>query len=193
MNIIFLDLDGPAFPDATILYHPKQNQQYPGSDPALQQSIKYWAMCERFKHMWTHLTDTRDFQVVISSTWRKHYPTPNSFHDLFEQNGLVLNLHSDWATKSLTQNTYGAYSSGYSSTKCTRAEEINLWILDHPELSEFIVLDDPESGRSLIPESIDWSMEHTYMTNYIVLVDSDTGFGAVHIQRVNEITDDWRI
>ena len=193
MNIIFLDLDGPAFPDAIIQCHPNQDLPYPGTDPALQDSITYWAMCERFKYMWTHLTNTRDFQVVISSTWRKHYPTPNSFHDLFEQNGLVLNLHSDWATKSLAQNTYGAYSSGYSSTKCTRAEEIHLWIMDHPELSEFIILDDPESGSSLIPESVEWNVDHTYMANYIVLVSSDMGFGATHIQQVKNLTDHWRL
>jgi len=188
-NIIFLDLDGPAFPDAVIQYHPNQRKPYPG-DFEMGESLSYWHMCERFKHLWILLHETRDFEVVISSSWRKYYSKESCFYDLFEQNGLPLTLHKDWKTIVMSGNTYGCYSSGYTPF-CARASEIHEWIMRHPEIKRFMILDDPDSGISLDHTSKFWNQDHGYMEDNIVLVDPDTGFGSIEMLRALRITQKW--
>jgi hypothetical protein len=190
-NILFLDLDGPAFPDAVIQYHPDQSKPYPG-DFDMSETITYWKMCERFRDMWVHLYKTRDFKTVISSSWRKYYKDPFCFYDLFEVNGLPLELHDDWHTPIISSGRGGfdSYSTGYG-LDCVRASEIHYWLQNHPEVKDFAILDDPDSGNSLLPDGGAWNTAHEHMRNNIVLVNYDTGLGGYDIQRMLNITKPW--
>jgi hypothetical protein len=188
-NIIFLDLDGPAFPYATIRYHPDNGTPYPG-DFEMGETVTYWRMCERFRHLWQHLSDTRNFKVVISSSWRKYYNKESCFHDLFTVNGLPLNLHEDWKTLNLKTSGYGPYSSGYDSN-CYRAAEISEWIVRHKEVNDFLILDDTESGFSLYSNGAGWDKVHDYMKNSIIMVDVDTGLSSGNIAKILSNTSRW--
>lgn len=188
-NILFLDLDGPAFPDAVIQYHPDNRRAYPGTAD-MGQELQYWKMCERFKHLYMQMYETREFEVVISSAWRKYHKSKECFYDLFEQNGLPLNLHNDWKTIVISGNTYGCYSSGYTPY-CTRADEIHEWIMRHKEIKDFAIFDDPDSGISLDATNSFWNTTHEYMRDAIILVDPDVGFGSYHIQQALLATQKW--
>lgn len=188
-NILFLDLDGPAFPDAVMHYHPDNRRPYPGTVD-MGQELTYWKMCERFTHLYMQMYETREFEVVISSAWRKYHPNPECFYDLFEQNGLPLNLHSDWRTTIMSGNTYGYYSSGYTAY-CTRADEIHDWLMKHTEIKHFAIFDDPQSGISLVKDSTFWNTHYEYMADNIILVDPDVGFGSSQMQKALLTTQKW--
>jgi hypothetical protein len=191
-NILFLDLDGPAFPYAVIRYHPHNNDPYPG-DFEMGETLKYWRMCERFRYMWDHLCETRDFKVVLSTSWRKYYNKESCFHDLFKVNGLELNLHEDWKTVNLKQSSYGPYTSGYDRYDCLRASEISEWIVRHKEIESFLILDDAESGYSLYADGQGWNKVHDYMKDEIIMVDVDAGLSSGNIMKILNKTEGWMI
>lgn len=188
-NIVFLDLDGPAFPYAVIRYHPDNSKPYPG-DFDMGETITYWKMCERFRHLWEKLSNTRDFSVVISSSWRKYYNKEACFNELFTVNGLTLNLHSDWKTADLRAATSSIYTSSYDTT-CARATEINEWLTRHQEIKDYVILDDPESGFSLYSDGEGWDKKFDHMKNHIVMVDVDSGFSSENIRRALTLTKSW--
>lgn len=182
-NIVFLDLDGPAFPDVGIKYDPANRKPYPG-DPDLVPFLTYWKMCDRFKWMWDHVTDIYDFKVVISSSWRKctgFKDNREAFLDLFLTNGLELNMHDDWHTPIRESHVHGTYSSYY--TGCQRASEIHYWIQNH-DVKNYIILDDPWSGMSLNCHHEDFNTAFDYMKDSIVLVNPDLGIGSHDMDRL---------
>ena len=190
-NILFLDLDGPAFPDAIIRHDPTNRKPYPGKMDF--GDLGYWKMCERFKNMWSHIYSVFDFEVVVSSTWRVHYPKPEYFHDLFNTNGLPLNLHTDWCTPKIGKGRYSdfqPYGNSYGSN-CNRASEIFYWLQDHPEVKNFVILDDPDSGHSLDMNGAVWNESHNRMAGNIVLVDPDSGLGSTQISQMSAIMKRW--
>jgi hypothetical protein len=163
---------------------------YPG-DFEMGETMGYWRMCERFINLWKHLTETRDFEVVISSSWRKYYNKESCFHDLFAMNnGLTLNLHDDWKTVNLKTN-YGPYSSGYDDPSCYRASEISEWIQRHKEIENFLILDDAESGFSLYTEGEGWNKIHEFMRDEIIMVDFDAGLSSGNIRKILNKTERW--
>lgn len=180
MNVIFLDLDGPAFSEVCIKFHPDNRTPYPGKADLYHPFCDYWRMDERFVHLFRHLHDVHDFKVVISSSWRKLHPDPFAFTDLFATNGLILNLHCDWKTESFT-----------SQLGCTRAEEIVYWLKEHPEVSDFLILDDVLSGGSLYKDCDLWNPAHEFISDKIVLIDPDLGLGTMNILKIYDITKSW--
>lgn len=183
MNIVFLDIDGPMIPYVITKYHPDNYTAYPGKTKI---SPDYWKFCERAAILWNKLCETRDFQVVISSSWRIRDSGPHYFEDLFETNNLKINLHEDWRTKSLAANNSYAYYHSYE-VECTRAAEINEWILRHNEIKNFIILDDSDSGETLIS----LKPEHMYMEDRIILIDPDTGLSSNNIRNILSKTQGW--
>jgi hypothetical protein len=190
-NILFLDLDGPAFPEVVMRYDPANRKPYPGKMDF--GDLTYWKMCERFKNLWAHMFSVYDFEVVISSTWRKHYPKPEYFNDLFAANGLPINLHKDWCTPQVGQTRYSdfqPYGNSYGS-ECKRASEIFYWLQNHPEVKNFVIIDDDDSGYSLNINGSAWNESHNRMAGNIVLVDIDSGMGSEHIMLMNNIMKRW--
>lgn len=180
MNIIFLDLDGPAYPEVTIKFNPHNYLPYPGTESIDHPFCKYWKMCERFVHLFTLIDKSRDFEVVISSSWRKLYPYPEVFYDLFKTNNVPLRLHKDWATVSFN-----------SKIGCSRADEIVFWLKEHPETTSFLIIDDILSGASLFYGGDLWNPTHEFIKTRIVMIDPDLGIGTDNMHAVYDKTRDW--
>ena len=69
-----------------------------------------------------------DLKVVISSTWRHRYDVPL----ILLTHGFVGEFHKD-------EKTDGKFSSN-------RGQEIRMWLDDHPEVTQYIIIDDDDSG-----------------------------------------------
>lgn len=185
MNIIFLDLDGPMFPDRVIRYHPDNRKPYPGADKEFGETLTYWRMCETSRNFWSHINQCFDFEVVISSSWRRFYNDPTVFIDLFSTNDLPLKLHEDWRSRYLNQKM--------TDYKCYRADEIHAWLLDHPLVKNFLILDDPESGSSLDDSLCHGNFDetHNYMKENIILVNPDMGLSSYNMKKIIELMKKW--
>ncbi|MFW6219932.1 MAG: HAD domain-containing protein [bacterium] len=70
------------------------------------------------------LCASNEYKIVCSSTWRKH----NNTKLYFSVYGLIDYLHEDWRT---TTERLGC-----------RGEEIQEWLNRHPEVTDYIIVDD---------------------------------------------------
>ena len=83
-----------------------------------------------------------DAKIVISSTWRYNHPKEE-----FEQ--FFTAIHEDWRTDTdLLRN----------GTNC-RGDEIQLWLNNHPEVTQYIILDDDQ-------DMLDSQIDRCVFTNY---------------------------
>jgi len=124
LKIIFLDIDG------------------------VLNSKSYYKTVERTKKDWNRfnplavemirrLIEEFDASIVISSTWR--YGLVKELKNELIKSGLVKYLHKDWKTP----QTYPSH----------RGEEINLWLDNHPEVIDYVIIDDDEN---ILEEQKNW-------------------------------------
>lgn len=135
MPVLFLDFDGPLFPDRQIRHSPSM-QFYPGV-LGLHEWITYWQMDETSVRQLNALYDIYPFDTVVSSSW-KNFVTKEQVEELFEVNELNLHLHKNWCTPEKL-----------SSYRCN---EISWWLDEYTVdgvCPAHIILDDPMSGSSL--------------------------------------------
>ena len=163
-NVLFLDFDGPLYPDRYIRVHSKQ-RKIPASVKEIE-SITYWMMDPMSVHMLNQLYDIHKFKTVVSSTWRK-FGTKEHMENLFAENDLQLKLHDQWATPILH---YGC-----------RHAEINLWLEEYG-CDDYLILDDNDSGPQL-----DIIMD----SNKVVLVDCEFGISTRHFIKMLDIVAKW--
>jgi len=115
LKIIFLDIDG------------------------VLNSAKYYKTVDRTKKDWNRfnplavemirrLVKEYDASIVTSSTWR--YGLVKELKNELIKSGLIKYLHKDWKTPEI-----------YPSH---RGEEINLWLGNHPEAINYVIIDDDE-------------------------------------------------
>ena len=96
--------------------------------------------------------------IVISSTWRFAF-----FKELKNElikSGLVKYLHKDWKT----QEAYPSH----------RGEEINLWLGNHPEEIDYVIIDDDEN---ILEEQKNW----------FIRTDINEGMIEEHYYKVRQI------
>lgn len=186
-NILFIDYDGPLFSFTDIRYHPDNRKPYPG-DPDLREALSYWKMNERFVYTWNHLMDVFDFNVVISSSWRNILKRPEDHIDLFSTNGLRINLHDEWRTDNERSSDEGvsSWNMGRGSFMCHRHHQIQCWLKRHPEVTNWVAIDDKDSGGSL-----DYARQKGFH-NHIVIVDEDRGLGSENIRHLISIMKGWK-
>ena len=196
MNIFFLDLDGPVFPNMTIRFDPMNRRPYPGSVKYIDK-LTYWKMNDHFRYFWQHINDVHDFKVVLSSTWKTIIPEKEFFEELFEVNNVPLSFHDDWHTPNHPRR-------GLSDYTCYRAQEIHAWVDNHPELKGYVIMDDVGSGASL--SVVKHREESNHADTYelkrlenvnlnpdaIVMVDYDSGIGSLEALRVIDIMKGWK-
>lgn len=140
-NILFLDLDGPVFPERVIKFHPLntrdnetvRNFSKKHASPMYVDLIDYIHMDPIAVEMLNRLNEIHTFEVVTSS-WHHFLNDATIFEELFEINGLNLTLHRDW----ITPKKMSSY----------RINEVGWWIQRHPDCN-WAVLDDPLSGGYL--------------------------------------------
>lgn len=132
-RIIFLDIDGPLI-SVRAYFLPNQTKPASMFDPCAA------AMLLR-------LLDDSGAKIVISSIWGQH--GRERCEELLSKNGINPSyLHDDWITP--------------RKMSSTRFHEIGWWIMNHPEVTHYVAIDDED-----LP--VDWIAN-------AVLCDSAEGF-----------------
>lgn len=175
---LFLDFDGPLFPDRYVRYDPDQRRPYPG-EVKMPDIVDYWKMDPLAVYMLNFLYDLHPFQTVVSSSWKK-FINKEQCKDLFVTNGLKLNLADDWCT--VTLNRKSRFDSYYKG--CYRAVEIKEYVTRY-NINEYLILDDPMSGSSLDDK------ENGLNEARITLVDPDVGIGSYDYKKMLNVVKVW--
>ena len=170
--VLFLDFDGPLFPENFIPVS-KNIRDYPGE---LHPFITYWEMSQISVRQLNALYDTFKFDTVISSSWNR-FITQEQCIQLFEVNGLNLHLHEDWCTPS-RMSSY-------------RVNEISWWLDKKTDPNTYeapahIILDDPWSGSSL--EGDNWK---AFALQQPVIIDPNVGIDPGAYKFMQGIVRSW--
>jgi hypothetical protein len=142
--IIFLDFDGPLFSARAELL-PENDIKYsktPELKNILHPFISYWKMDPIAVAILNNVVDIVNAEIVISSSWRELH-TKDEIQALFDVNGLSGPIHEDWCTP--IGSKYDPNAMSYIVTYKNRAEEIQGWINKHPEVTQWVAVDDDES------------------------------------------------
>lgn len=166
LKLLFLDFDGPLFPYRYIKYHAKQREKYPGK-LGLPDIVDYWVMDPLSVEMLNFLYDLYPFKTVVSSSWR-HFLTEPQCRELFEINGLNLQLATPWLTPTVS----------IKSDSYTRSLEIKEYI-ENARPSDFIILDDYDSGGA-----VDLHFDKADREGKVVLLDADYGIDSYNYKKL---------
>ena len=116
MKIIFLDIDGVLNSDNYYRNVDRNVKDWARFDPKAVKFIK-------------KLVDDFAAKIVISSTWR--FGAVQLLKNELEKSELIKYLHKDWKTPQLYPPSKG--------------KETKSWLDQHPEVTEYVILDDDES------------------------------------------------
>lgn len=163
MKVIFLDFDGVLNSSASFIMETRKRKALPkGTLCPVNQTLCY-VCCSNFQYVLEHAPDAK---IVISSTWRQIF-------DL------------DWLRAKLT--SYGIDGSRViDETPHTfsgpRGREINLWLEDHPEVTDYVIIDDSYIGGKFTEKEIvktTWevgmTLAHALQAIKILKEEDDTG------------------
>lgn len=174
-KVLFLDLDGPLFPDPVI----KKQAGSRFEDDFLQWfsdkhlkypiPLDYIYMCENCVDHVNLLAREYDFKTVISSSWYEFFYDRSAFDTLFSINGLKVNFHEDWHTP--------------RKMRSNRLQEIHWWLQDHPGC-DWIAIDDMFSGSCLTDHYTLTKMEME--PERVIIVDTEIGFTHDHVKHVRK-------
>ena len=154
MNIIFLDIDGVmnSTEEMIALY----NQHGSSIDNTLPSPTK----CKLLKQ----LVDETGAKVVLSSSWRLSLNAIQKLIDLFEPYNLILSGFTchEVESKKFKNSPYEDIKPRYQHTIGDfgtyiedRGAEIANWLLDHPTVENFVILDDEDSDiKAWFPNNI---------------------------------------
>lgn len=131
MKIIFLDIDGVLNSDLYYRSVDRSQKDWSRFDTVVVDFIK-------------NLVDEFSAKLVITSTWR--FGAVEKLNSELKKSGVKKYLHKDWKTPKL-----------YPSHRGT---EINLWLNQHLEASNYLILDDDSN-------MLDEQLPHFVQTNLI--------------------------
>lgn len=126
MRILFIDIDGPLIPGKASYFDDDKNSD-----------IIHWSEFDPFSVRFYNMLFEKynDLYGVIHSSWRKFY-NDDFLLNHFSQQGCKFRFHDDLTAPFK-----------FSSN---RWEEISMWLSDHPEIDDYMILDDeypPESYK----------------------------------------------
>lgn len=181
MKILFLDFDGPLFPDRIVAFHPGNHR----NDESVLKMNKLLDSSNRCDYihadpvaigMLNKLSESVDFQVVISSSWRA-FASREAVECLFRINGLKLNLHEAWCT-------------GFDPM-ISRMTEVAQWLRDHgSDETDWIVLDDVLSGDFTVDQKALIEMLGEDAPSRCIIVDHEAGMQEADY---NAIRRQWQV
>lgn len=139
-NIIFLDIDGVLLPWQKYNQVPK----FP-SEHRLEVHLP-----EEHINLVNKLAQENNAKIVVSSTWRMHDDSliidkfskdyqPFDLRSFLKRSGLTAPFADDWHT--LMPEHFGEIIHGVA-----RGLEIYRWLQNHPEVTNWVALDDDASG-----------------------------------------------
>jgi hypothetical protein len=175
-QVIFLDFDGPLFPNRVIKWSLQNGYNAEGTkflrdyaelcgDTFGASCLSYTKMDDVAVGMLRKLNNLVDFEVVVSSSWNRLFSL-DTIKKLFELNGLSdLKFHEHWYTPRV-------------SIGGRRTAEIEEWLEDHPEVVNYVIVDDVHSGSCL----------KTYKSPArVVWADPDTGLSEANYTQIYNI------
>lgn len=190
-RILFLDFDGPVWPDRVTKFHPDNRpgnhnlrsitqEMERNGDTFGASMMTYWRMDETAVGMLNNLMEIQPFYTVVSSTWRE-FCSKNTIQLLFDENDLNLQLHQHWMTPLAS-----TFRGEYLSKDMLRLMEIKRWHANHIDtVSHYAVLDDPSSGGVLMDDA------HVRGVgldpNNVVLVDPFIGMEIFHYEQLKKL------
>lgn len=190
-RVLLLDLDGPLWSDRVIKHHPENDMKHPklehlrnkmieNGDTFCASTLTYWKMDDVAVGMLNKIMEIQPFKTVISSSWRE-LVSKETMEYIFFMNNLNLDLHRDWCTDLRPQgHTYGTRE--YHD----RLAEVQRWINRHKdEIDDYVILDDPGSGGSLISEGMVSSVGLD--PSKVVIVNYEVGMELDHYTTVFDI------
>jgi Swiss Army Knife RNA repair-like protein len=135
MNLVlFLDVDGVLNQVDEYYLHtpPQEHQEAPFcTDPELVTKLNSWLLNMNLVENETTVL------VVVSSTWRLHFEDAWAFEEC--TGVLEPFIHRDWCT----------------DTVLDRGDQILMWLHEHPETDNFVILDDNDYNFPQFPKLID--------------------------------------
>ena len=144
MNIIFLDIDGVMYSTEELIA--LYNQYGSSIDNTLPSPTK----CKLLKQ----LVEETGAKVVLSSSWRLSLNAIQKLIDLFEPYNLILSGFTchEVDSKKFKDSPYEDIKPRYQHSLGDfgtyiedRGAEIASWLLDHPTVENFVILDDEDS------------------------------------------------
>lgn len=144
MKVLFLDFDGPLIHALSLQRNIKYPKRFTSEfDPKCISVIR--EMQERY-----------GFKVVVSSTIRRNHASLEKMLDYFKTSELnTLDYHEDWRTPLSAKKIYFGkdedlcHWTGLMNVKRAvletqgwRGHEIKQWLEAHPEVTEYLVVDD---------------------------------------------------
>ena len=99
------------------------------------------AFTPQAKSVYKKLCEEYNPKIVVSSSWANSF-AENHFTYMFRVMELPLNLHEDWMTRRQLDNANNRYT------------QILDWLQRHPEVTDYLILDDTESGESLVNSAL---------------------------------------
>lgn len=169
MKIIFLDIDGVL------------NNQKNCSDPPLcEQKNKIESYMDPSAITYVNrLIADHNAKIVMSTTWRMHdkdiqrplsKATDNfDLRDFLVRSGLTNNFHEDWYTP--IPERFGEIINGRP-----RGFEINDWLENHPEITNWVALDD-----------VSWGFEEKGIKEHLAQTSFKTGLRRKEYEIANKI------
>lgn len=161
--IVFLDFDGPLFPDKVLTYTENKGDVAERMLAALNihPFYTYWK-ADPFMVNCLNQLALQGFQCVVSSSWaddRMH--SQDQIQKLFQANDIKIPLHVQWRTPRAHKN---------------RNIQISDWLRDNPA-ADYWIFDDKLSGKDLLEQkSLDASK--------IVWIDEATGISEDQARQV---------
>ena len=190
-RVLFLDFDGPVWPDRVIKFHPDNRPNNPNLQLIIREMelngdtfgarmMTYWRMDETAVGMLNNLMEIQPFYTVVSSTWRE-FCSKETIQLLFDENDLKLQLHEHWMTPLAS-----TFRESFVNKDMLRLLEIKRWLANHDEtVGPYAVLDDPSSGGVLIDDN------HVRGVGLdpqaVVLVDPFIGMEIFHYDQLRKL------
>ncbi len=176
-NIIFLDFDGPIYPNKVFLFKENRkplNEKYLKSLD-IHPFFGYWKACPYAISMLNHIYDISSCDLVISSSWaddRMH--TKDSILRILNINEIEAPLHKDWRT--------------HRHISKKREEQIAAWLKAHPT-DNYIILDDHKSGDGLVDK--DKLIPLGINPDNVFLADEEEGLSYEIYLKMIEVIKKW--
>lgn len=144
-KILFLDIDGVLNSKIYYKYIYKPEEGHSRFDPYCVVLIK-------------RLVEEFSLQIVITSTWRNG--VIKRLRKELEESNLIPHLHTDWHTPVLRP--------------ANRGKEIQLWLNNHRDTEDFIIIDDSENLLE-------------YQLNKLVKTDNVAGMAQLQYQQARSL------
>lgn len=174
--VIFLDFDGPLFPEKIFFY--PQNQELVSIPKCrelnLHQRVKYWYADPFAIAILNKLKEAHNYQLVVSSSWTTLHEQ-EQIENLLKANGLNYEFHYDWKTNKNSEE---------------RRFQIEEWLSRHPEVVEYMIFDDTKSAPELF---FDKTYEKSTLNQrYVYLAHEQDGFSYEQYRDMDYLLQWWK-